>query len=357
MKPIPKCWHVWDFPNCVYIKFTDSFRIKIYNKLKAQYKTIRGIGRVLNCDPSKIRGFFKHNKPSCFISITAVKNIIRMYPEIKNKLEKSIVAYRSSNKSIVENPVLPIKESPELYNVIVHLLGDGSFRFYSNTCKELITEFKNNLKIFGYVKTNEYVSDNGVTIVTIPSIISHVIENVFDIKIVRPNRLPKALFTTSRECKISAVRAIFDDEGCVKKPQRFSLISISLSSLSFLRNVKTLVGDLNIKTGIIFESRKGQYIFNVSAKSYEAFLNEIGFTHPKKMERLKKTVEYKNRFKNIRKRIIQLVEENPRSRFEIAKETGHSLGSTTVFMYQLRKHGIVKSSFVGKNKNYVWTRA
>ena len=43
------------------------------------------------------------------------------------EIEKHTVAYKSKGKSLwIKNPRLPIGESPELFRIMAHMMGDGS---------------------------------------------------------------------------------------------------------------------------------------------------------------------------------------------------------------------------------------
>ncbi len=346
-------WHIWDFPDNIYVKFSTEYKIKIYNMLKEKYKTRPLIAKALFCRPESVIRIFENSTD--LLAVRSIRKIVSIFPQTKNELERNIVAYRGANKGFVNKPVLPIKETPKLYNIIAHLIGDGTFRYYSNTCKELLKEFSYNLKIFGKFKISEKLIHTNVYIITFPRVISRILEHLFDIRFIRPDRFPKTLFTASKECKAAALRAMFDDEGSIKKPQRCQITIWSVSQ-NILKELKMLLDDFSIDSGKVCSDKRGAWYFSVSTGSYETFLNEIGFTHPKKIDRLVNTVKHRNRFKELRQNILRLIEENPTDRFEVAKQIGHPLESVTIFMYELRKQGRIKSNFVGKNKNYIWSK-
>ena len=290
----PKEFHIWDFPDNVYIDINQSYKRKLYQKLEEQYKNMKSISEALNYYPSSIREFFIKDKKKKFLPNNILKTLIKLFPDMKDTLESNIKGYRGTNGYVIKNPKLPLIESPELYNVVMHLLGDGSFEYYSNTCKELRQEFRKNLRVFGNFKTIERLLHTRVYIIKFPRIISHILEHIFNIDIVRPNRLPKILFDAPLDCRISAIRTIFDDEESVSirsKYKRYSL-SITSSSENFMNNIKSLLDSIQIISGKIIKyksKRFSSYQMNVLSTSHKRFLNTIGFTHPKKTKRFSKT--------------------------------------------------------------------
>jgi hypothetical protein len=358
----PKEFHIWDFPDNVYIDINQSYKRKLYQKLEEQYKNMKSISEALNYYPSSIREFFIKDKKKKFLPNNILKTLIKLFPDMKDTLESNIKGYRGTNGYVIKNPKLPLIESPELYNVVMHLLGDGSFEYYSNTCKELRQEFRKNLRVFGNFKTIERLLHTRVYIIKFPRIISHILEHIFNIDIVRPNRLPKILFDAPLDCRISAIRTIFDDEGSVSirsKYKRYSL-SITSSSKRFINDIKNLLKSVEIISGKVTKSEYGKFSFyqmNVLSESHKKFINNIGFTHPEKLKKFSFILKYKQRFRTIENKICSLIQKQPRDRYELSKILNYDIDCLTYFIYKLRKQGRIKSSFNGRRKPYLWTMA
>ena len=228
-------------------------------------------------------------------------------------------------------PKLPIKESPRLYRVIAHMIGDGSAAkrkvpYYANTCKELREQFTRNIGLFG--KTKIYEQKLGeVPIVIFPKVIADVLAFIFKVRFSHPNKIPEEIKESTEECKKAFLQALFDDEGCIS-----TNLYIGMSNLILVQEVKELVGSLGLKTGKISigKSSSGRkcYYFSISKKHYRLFKKEIGFQHPRKLKRLEVALKIQNRNKVqrtrplewTRTRILNLLKERPRTTLELSEE-------------------------------------
>jgi hypothetical protein len=364
-----KCWHVWDFPDNIRVRFRDKFKKALYKKLIEICKTRVEIARRLKSNKETIRrclylGYRKHKdgkKVKAYISIPLIKRIITTYETQLGKnfikrFDKNIVAYRSWNGWDVINPILPIKETPKLYSIAFHLIGDGNASvrhspFYSNKCEKLINKFIQELQIFGKVETKIKIRENGVILVYFPKAIADILSHTLKVKFVHPDSLPASIFNATMRCKISAIRALFDDEGSVSHA-----FSVSQKSKNILRQLKKLLKSFNIKTGKICQET-GAHKLYVSSRSYEKYLKLIGFNHPEKKNLLKKLVnkrKYK-KSKTIKYRVLKLLNEKcPLNKYDISSLLGIHPNSAWEALRSLKKEGKVVGIPTGKNKPYLW---
>lgn len=77
------------------------------------------------------------------------------------EIEKNIFAYKSKGKSLwVKNPKLPIEESPELFRIIAHMMGDGlaninNVNYFKNNDNGVLKEFASDMRhVFGDIQIN-----------------------------------------------------------------------------------------------------------------------------------------------------------------------------------------------------------
>lgn len=293
-----KLWHIWEFPDKIRIRFSERFRKRLYEELRRMCGTREEIANRLGVDSETIKTNIQTGKNrsrkgefvDCYISVKLVKKILEYFGKYSDinflkSLESNIVGYRAWNGWIVKNPEIPIKESPELYSIVFHLLGDGNASkrhspYYSNMCRNLIDNFVSNLHYFGGVECREDYRKDGLVYVRFPKAISDILSYILDIDFVKPKKLPRRIFDSNSNCKISAVKAFIDDEGCVS-----TSFSITQKSENLLKDLKRLLLELGINTGKVCNngSVKQIYIFK---NSYKTYFDKIGFVDPKKTLRL-----------------------------------------------------------------------
>lgn len=283
-------WHIWDFPDSIYVKLDDGYRLKLFKRLHEFYGSHRKMAKALGRDLSivtTLRRGVDYGGYEAYIPMSILKKIIATFPEQKHEIEKAVIAYRCRAGWPVHRPILPIRESPQLYNILVHMLCDGSAGkgktpYYANTCKELREELKMNLKIFGDVETKEYIMHHDVWAVMFPKAVTDVLKHIFKVRMVYSNRLPEVLLESSNDCKRAAVRAFFDDEGCVSG----KMVCLTFSSKYALQQIKEILEQLDVMTGVIYNVAGNCYGIQILVAGKEMFLQRVGFTHPNKLSRL-----------------------------------------------------------------------
>ena len=356
-------WHIWDFPDSIYLKFNEEYRRKLFEKLHKHFGSHRNIGKGLGFHYTTIVSCLKSGYDSggfqTSTNIKIIKRILEIFPEEKQELEKNVIAYRCRAGLSVYNPNLPIKETPEIYSIICHVIADGSAGkgktpYYSNSLKELLNEFRRNLQIFGRVKTNPYFyRKSGVTYLMFPKAITDILSHVFNVKFTFPNKLPERLFEASADCIKAAIRAMFDDEGTVS-----TLFAITQKSRNILLQLKKILLSFEIETGnVTYSEPRGCYNLSVLTKSYDNFHKLIGLTSIDKIYNLKEKVNKRNYYIEslLETKIYDLLlNSSPLTKHQIAKEFKITPGNAVACLRTLEKKSKVKRKFVGINKPYLW---
>ncbi len=357
-----KEFHVWNFPDSIYVKFNNSFRKQLYSRLLKLFGSTRKIGKALGGGLSLvtiIRRGKDYEGLEAYLNVKFVKKIIQFLPELKNAIEKNIVAYRCRAGWSVYKPILPIKESPEVYNIISHLICDGSAGkrktpYYCNTNKELREEFKRNLQVFGNVEINEKVMHHNVYGAMFPKAVSDVLAHCFQVRFVYPDKFPDAIFTATDECKKILLRALFDDEGCVSNG---SLSAVSASK-NMIIQARKLLESLEIKKTSI--DKVGRcFQIRILASDQKRFESEIGLSHPRKIKLLTKFNMRRSIRKEQPERIKKLIFdflETPKTINEIACIIDKEIGATRKYLLKLKEDGKVKSEMAHPNKPWKWLR-
>ena len=364
-----KSWNIWDFPATVYISLNDNFRKELFDFLFKKLNGIRPAARFFNLNQKTIKQYsraystknrIKHPQA---IPLYFIKKLIGLIDkDMKNKIESNILLVKAKNRGIpVTNLILPFKESPELYRIVAHMIGDGSapgrkVPYYANTCRELIKRFKKDLEIFGVVKS--YEGKLTVPIISFPKVITDILSYILDVKFSNPDRIPRQIFNASRECKSAFLQALFDDEGTIS-----TNLAISMSNKNLIEEIKRLTESLGVETGTIsikkHENRKDNFTFGIKRDNLLKFKDKIGFSHPDKIKKLDFAINTKNRKERtrdievLRKLIVDSLSDKKMATLEIANNLQLTLCHTLKILKLMEEQGkIVKSGF--KNK-MIWS--
>lgn len=368
---VPREWHVWDFPDNIMVYFNEEFRLRLYAKLKDICGTRDEIARKLESNKETIRsslflGERDGHKSYTFVKI--VKKIVEVFglqldSDFLNEMDRNVVAYRSWNGWSVTNPLLPIKESPQLYSLVFHLIGDGNASkrhspFYCGPDKELIEEFENYLQIFGDVEVRRKIRlFNGLIITYFPKAVADILSHIMRIGFTHPDSLPESIFNASPECKVSAIRAFIDDEGCVS-----SNFCVDQKSKRIISQFRQLLNSIGIECGKIGRNNTtGVHKLYIFKTSYKTFLKSVNLTHIKKREKLMELIKM-DEFRTEQKIINQiqykildlLTEKYPLTKHDIARHLGIIVGSALDTLLNLKEKGKVIGKFTNKNKPYFW---
>jgi hypothetical protein len=349
----PREWDVLDLPEDLYVLINNETREEFFQCMYKKFGSQKKYAKFLKKDRITLQSYHyarswdkgkKHRK------LLPISIIPKSLPFIDNllieKIKNSILEIRIQNvgKSI-NNPVLPIKESPALYRVVAHLIGDGNDShtpYYANTCSELREQFKNDLQIFGKVYHYESIP-NTTPCVNFPKVITHILTHILQVRFTRPNSIPQQVFKASKECKKAFLQALFDDEGTVS-----TVLSICIHNINILNQLKHLLKEFDIKTGetttIPYVTKKGKRYrssFNISSKAYKEFKEKVNFIHPKKALNLEAAIKTRERRESTRPRefiedeIIKILKNNPSRTIELANQLQFTMSGVNRHLHKL----------------------
>ncbi len=299
-KGMDKEWHIWDFPGHIRLHLTESVRKAFFENMYFKFGTQKAYAQFLNVDVSTISSYYS-GRSSIPVNLF-LKSMSFIDEELKNKIQTGILMYSSILSFPILNPKLPLKESPEIYRILGHLIGDGSASenhtpYYCNNNEFLRDQFKRDLQIFGEVKTNDRTF-NPTPGVCFPVTLSDILAHIFQVQFTNPDRLPPQVFFTSIENKKLLLQSLYDDE-CTTSVH----LIISFKNKNLLEDTRKLVNSFGIETGsIIFKKdklkSKPTWAFRIKNKELVKFQKLIGLSHPLQKQKLKTLIDIKNNSKN-----------------------------------------------------------
>lgn len=268
-----------------------------------------------SCDT--VYGWVKYRKT---VPLEKVAMIVKLSKINQNEVEENIVSINAGRGKI--KPKFPIIINMQLGLIIGHILGDGSIDkkykqvFFSNSEKELLKEFSDNMseifKVkpriwmqktpkFGNTKWDKRINNIDELIagrncgLFYPTICGLILNAIFnDFAIGKDKKITNSIINTNKEFRMGIIRAFYDDEGSVGKKN----IRLFQDNKEMLGEFKELLKEFGISSSGIkkyVKRDKDRFYFDIFRKSnFLKFQNEIGFTSPKKSERLKKLVIIKN---------------------------------------------------------------
>jgi len=331
--------HLKDFPenklvifleDCFRIKFIDDAIKKYGRKELAKYLNIKKLDTITRWKKAKIIRGKKWITPQG-IPLDKLKILSDLVNINLGDIEKYVITYKSKGKSLlIENPNLPIAESPELFRIIAHMIGDGSANdtnvsYFKNFDKSVYSEFVSDMKmVFGGIELS-LNEDN----VVFPIAITHILSEFYKIKFGTFNAsVPKELFKLPVEYAAAFIQGFFDDEGNVDTScARFYSFNFGLlSDIKHLLDIKfpqiksiTNIKSRKKKTGI-------EHYFSVNSGGLMNFYKLIGSVHSSKKEKLEFYIRRKDKKWNHRSNgytkslILKSLSNWPKTIYELTKE-------------------------------------
>lgn len=265
------------------------------------------------------------------IPFSKLINIVELSDYTWRDIENNLISIKAGIRKGEVSPNFPIKLDKKLGSIIGHILGDGSIDkrfhslFFSNSNKELLYEFRNNMKvIFGiepriwiqkrnsynmkteWLRRSENLNDvpNGNNVgLFYPKICSDIIYAIVGkfaegkSKKITPN-----IQNFNLEFKKGLIRAFFDDEGSVRSDNH--TIRFHQDNKELLEKIRELIIEFDINPHDIkfyIKRDKKRHYFNINGyREYVKFSKIIGCTSTNKKEELKlliKKVKNSKRFK------------------------------------------------------------
>ncbi len=361
-----KSWHIWDFPDNIYFRFSDNFREEFFNGIFEKFGGKRPYARFLNLDPMSIKSYYRGYtykngvKHLQSIPIKVLKKSLSLVDQnLRGNLEDNILLLKAKNRGIpIMNPKLPFKESPAFYRVVAHILGDGSASerkvpYYANTCDELREQFKKDLSIFGEVRAYER-KPLTTPLIYFPKVITDILSYILSINFTNPFKIPPQIFQSSEDCKTSFLQALFDDEGTVSTG-----LVISMSNQRIIEEIKELVESIGVRTNNINSKQnkpwKDNFSLAIKREAIKEFKEKIGFCHPEKIRNLDFSINTLGRKQRTRDKehLKQIIIKNLKSKqmrtIEIANNIQLTLGHTLNYLKALEKENkVVRIGFRNK---------
>ena len=359
-----KKFHLKDFPaDRIRVLFSDN-KIFIDENIK-YFGSLKELAQFLSVSPQVIH-FWK--KLNLFIPLTYVKKLIDERNIDWNEVESKVIAYKGPNSSlVVENPKLPIVESPELFAIIAHLIGDGSVNknnipIYTNSNKGLMDNFqKLILSVFGNAKGKIYMRNSGCFELRSSRTIADLIKFFYNIEFSARNaRIPERVKQLPNEFSIALIRAFADDEGNVDLNHKICIYSINKSILLFIKDL--LVEKLGFNEAQIYEKSNSYFYLTIKPAEIKKYFEIIGFNHPVKQYKLSKLVEIRNNHNNVKRKpnetkeeIINLLSSENLSTEELVFKLGIRKSNVNIPLKDLYNRGFIsKSNKIGQK--IIWTK-
>lgn len=296
-----------DFQDYVFVYLEDDYRKGLFESLYALFGSIDKAASFLGVSISRLsswccgkqKDYARNVEGLQFIPLGKLKLVSKALVgdhreefSIEN-MEKYVSMYRMRAGNPIKNPKFGIKESPQLVRLLFHLIGDGysggknDNANYKNTCKDLLEEFKEDLKIFGDIPVYEQMFS-----IKFPRVLAELIENFYGIDTrTFESHISSKIFKISKKNLYFGIRAYADDEGSVYS----NSIRLSSANKILLEGIKKILDILKIRSNEvkfqISEKATLGKIYYLDIKDIIKYHKQIGFTHPKKKLLLEEYVQ------------------------------------------------------------------
>lgn len=352
----PREIHIWEFPPHFYVRLEPKVTRDLVNQAVKRVGGIKQLARVFKVSAVSVR-----NYRSCrtFIPIQTLLNLCKIAGDAFaiEQVEPYIVAYKGGPVgNPIQNPHLPLVETPDLFALMGHLAGDGGYgkysAYYFNTHEALISEFLRLLRsVFGdvpvhLVTRNSKKSEKGVTKVSFGLTIVRLLQHLYQVDFrTFTARVPQRLRKLPRKFSVAFLRAYGDDEGTVHD----CWIGLFSANLELMQDIYDLVLEkfpefidfLSVRT--IEKEKEGysnMHILKFRSGALESYGTFIGFTHQEKKQALEITLARRKRgwrrrnSGTTRRMLLKLLQSGPMT----AKDLGRALEVTDGAIHQHLKN-------------------
>ncbi|MFH1711307.1 MAG: LAGLIDADG family homing endonuclease [Nanoarchaeota archaeon] len=258
-----------------------------------------------------IYGWIKYQNT---VPLEKLNEIIKLANFDWKEVEKKIISINAGRGII--RPKFPMKVNRQMGSIVGHILGDGSIDkrykqvFFSNSEKALLKEFSCNMNELFHVEPRIWMQKapefgntrwdrrlenidgllegrNGGLFY--PTICGLMLNAIFgDFAIGKDKKITSQILNSNVEFRRGLIRAFYDDECNVGKKS----IRLFQDDRGLLEIFRGLLKEFGIIAGGIkryIKRDKERFYFDIFRKSnFLKFKNEIGFTSPKKGEKLEK---------------------------------------------------------------------
>ncbi len=296
-------------------------------------------------------------------------NLIKLNNNNIGNLQKNIIAYRSGGKGLIINkPILPIRITPELDSILIHLFGDGAAGDFtpSYTQKEkdafdnLIKKLEN---CFGKFEKSIYFTQ-GKHQIKFPKAITDILTRHYSIISYKSyeSEIPKRILERKdKKFKLACIIAFIVDEGNIR-----DVISLYSVNKLLIEGMRRLVLDCDYNCSEIqFNKKSNSYLFTISIKYIEKFYRDIKELSKEfftcnlsfKEESVRFIIKRRNK-KNPKngkitdKLILELLKDNRLSAQQISKKINYAYCTIVHHLLKLEKDKIIKRTKIS-NKTYI----
>jgi hypothetical protein len=349
----PREFHIWNFPkNKIRVFFNSKTKEKFFHDCREKFGSLKNYSEFLGITYGSVIGWKIQNLAIPMWIIHKTKNKIGWD---WNFIEMNIIAYKGiGHGNSIRNVKLPLKETPQLFEIITHIIGDGcidrksGMLMYINKEKTLITNFKN---LVNFCFGNSYVYVNkkeGITQLIYPKVLADIIKHLYKIEFHSEiSTLPENVFSLPREFSYSVIRSIIDDEGTI----RDCAIVIQMKNKYLIDQIRKLlisivgrqnIPDVKIRNGNMFE-------ISITSKGLKSFKEKIKLIHPMKVNDL----AYAIKKQKIRSRvcrythgyskeaILKMIKEHSMTTKELAHKLFIQRSNTSIHLKQLESRNLV----------------
>lgn len=285
-----------------FIKFENYYcRVNplFQKKLKEKIPNYSLVARKVNISRNTISRMV--TKRDYWINFRTLLNISKLFNIPNKELYKSISYIKTYNSRPMQFDIKNLN-SPQLFRIIGHILGDGGIHvikneskyraFYSNNKDELLNSFEKDIRyLFGKIRLYKRIRKSRPGEIWLPTSLGSILYELMEYKKYGIKRIPSFVYRTKNSELLGyLLQALYDDEGYIYPQKRMIVISQKYKDL--VDDIREIVKKVGINPNQIFihksKNRTKMYYFSITGKeNFLLFDQKIGFLHPIKKEKLK----------------------------------------------------------------------
>ncbi|PIU14827.1 MAG: hypothetical protein COT21_00340 [Hadesarchaea archaeon CG08_land_8_20_14_0_20_51_8] len=310
-----------ELPHQFYIYLEDGYREKFFQNVRDRCNSWNSVRKTLGVSRSTLYSMRKgsdyhktgkYRGGKTFVNVIDLRKLVRLSSSDLCDVENNISAVKlQTGKAVYIS--LPLGPSPQLASLVGHALGDGhirsnyEFMYISKDdyLQDKVATFGKN--VFGLSKIVKSNLTPGVKTIYFPRIVGRFLclaGAVKGNKTLQSFTVPDWVENGSNEVKCAFLRALFDDEACVRTSKNSNDITfvmckhegLATSLEGFLEGLRHLLNEFEIRSCRVLlraryqDRKKRQKVemgFTICRKrNLVAFQKEIGFNHPNKNRKL-----------------------------------------------------------------------
>ncbi len=297
----PRAIHIWEFPKEFWVRLDAGMVRELVDCAAESVGDLKQLVSILNVSKFTV---YNSRAERSFIPLPTLLKLCDLAGDeyAIEQVEPSIVAYKGgwAVKRPIRNPKLPLVETPDLFALMGHLMGDGGYSgneaYYANTSPSLVDKFISLLRgVFGdvpnRVRVNRPEGARSISLVWFGLTVVQLLRHLYQIDFrTFTARVPRRLFELPREYAAAFLRAFGDDEGTVHD----DWIALYSANQELMQDIYGLVQakfpELDEFGALKEKQRKSgtDYFLHFRTGAFTRYEALIGFTHPKKKQELER---------------------------------------------------------------------